>query len=163
MQVLSAFDHLYEIIGLAAVVLACGLAFAGRIQERLAAGLLLLDVFSIALLAWVIPLDPRLPVMELKAMLILAGYAAMTVRYSDRWIIALCGLQGFAVLLHLSHLLDVSIPRSVNGLMLNLTGWAMIITLVGAALARLVQPRSIPWEGRIPPTDQADSTVQREG
>ncbi|WP_428151701.1 hypothetical protein [Brevundimonas sp.] len=124
------YDNLYVFLGTGAVLVVCGAAVLfGSMRQRLAGLLQAADVFGILLLAAGVQPDDRLYLMDLKALLVLVVYGVMCFRWPDRWVILLTGLQGFAVLLHVSDLLDVSLPRSVNGLFLNAIGWAMLLVL----------------------------------
>lgn len=146
-QLLAAVDQLYEILATGAVLLVCGLAFACRDHRvRLAGVLQLADAFAIAMVASLIDPNDRLHLMDAKAFLVLAAYAGMTFRWPDRWLIVLTGLQGFAVLLHFSDLLDTAISWPVNRLLLNLTGWLMVLVLGAVATIRLLPQAANPGE-----------------
>ena len=139
--VTGTFADLYHILGTGAVIAVVGAALAfGSAHQRLAGVVQLIDMFGIAAVVALAHSEDRLYLVDAKAILILIAYGLMCFRWPDRWLILLTGLQGFAVLLHLSDWLDVSLPRSVNGLFLNVTGWAMLLVL-GTATAIHVMNR----------------------
>lgn len=129
------FDNLYVILGTAAVIAVSGAAIAfGSTRLRLVGLLQIAENFGIIFLAASASAGDRLLLMDAKSFVVLLAYGVMCFRWPDRWVILLTGLQGFAVLLHVSDMFDVSLPRSVNGLFLNVIGWAMLLVL-GTATA----------------------------
>lgn len=131
--VTGTFSNLHVILGTAAVLVVCGAAVAfGSTRLRLVGLLQAAEHFGIILLAAGASPGDRLLLVDAKSFVVLLVYGVMCFRWPDRWVILLTGLQGFAVLLHLSDLLDVSLPRSVNGLFLNVTGWGMLLVLATA-------------------------------
>lgn len=146
-QLLAAVDQLYEIFATGAVLVVCGLALACRDNHvRLAGVLQLADAFAIAMVASLLDPHDRHYLMDAKAFLVLAAYAAMTFRWPDRWLIVLTGLQGFAVLLHFSDWMDAAISWPVNRLLLNVTGWSMVLVLGAVAAIRLLPQAAGPGE-----------------
>ena len=146
---LQAFDHLYEVIAALSVLVVCGAAMVRpNAPLRAAAAIQLIDVFAIAVLSPL--LEPRdgFHLVDLKAVVVLAAYATITMRWRDRWIVILTGLQGFAVFIHLADALDGAITRSSNGLILNAIGWAM--------LSCLAVVTSVDWARRWDFGDRAD-------
>lgn len=122
--------NLLVILGTGLLVVVCGAAVAfGSTQLRLFALLLAAEHFGTILLVAGTSPDDRLLLMDAKSFVVLLVYGVICFRWPDRWVILLTGLQGFAVLIHLSDLMDLSLPRSVNGLFLNLIGWGMLLVL----------------------------------
>ncbi len=142
-RLLDGLNDLHEIIGAVSVLFVCGLAiaFGGR-PHRLASLVLLIEFFGAMALSPVLALLPHS--LDIKAALVLIAYAVLTVRWPDRWLILLTGLQGFAVLLRLAVWIDPTIVVPVNGLLLNVTGWLMLAVLGGAAIAHMSNRRSNP-------------------
>ena len=138
---LQAFDDLHQILAYMATVLTIGLAFVvGRGPERACALIMLTEnIVDIAMASWIDP-SVRWWMIHVKAVLILTAYGAVVWRWSDRWLVLLMGLQGFAVMLHLSTWLDATLLMSSHRLLLNGVGWLMAIVLatatVGGALKR---------------------------
>lgn len=139
-NLLTAIDHLYEIAAIAAVLVVCGTALAfGDKRLRLAGLVQLSDVFVIAAVSTVLDPNDQLGLLHYKALLVLFVYIFMTLRWSDRYLIILAGLQGFAVLIHFSDLIDPGVQWPVNRLLLNLTGWSMLAVLAIALGSRVIR------------------------
>lgn len=144
-RLLDVVNDLHEIIGVFAVLAVAGLAISlGGPRHRIAGLLTLADTFSLAILSAVLDGVDRHHVLDGKAVLVLIAYGIMTVRWPDRWLILLTGLQGFAVMLRLAARIDPTIVVPVNGLLLNVTGWLMLAVLAGAAVAHILRPRREP-------------------
>lgn len=138
-DLLAAIDHLYEIAAIAAVLLVCGVALVfGDKPIRLAGTVQLADVFVIATVSTLF--DPRdeLGLMHGKSLIVLLAYVVLMFLWRDRYLVVLTGLQGFAVLVHFSDLIDPSVQWPINRLLLNLTGWSMLGVLAIAAGAHLL-------------------------
>lgn len=144
---LEAFDDLHQILSYMAAVLTIGLAFVlGRGPERACALIMLAEyIVDIAMASWIDP-SVRWWMTHIKAVLILTVYGAVVWRWPNRWLILLMGLQGFAVMLHLSTWLDATLLMSSHRLLLNGVGWLMAIVLatatIGGALKRYDALRS---------------------
>lgn len=137
--VTGAFENLYQILGVAAMVVGYGFAVAfGSRTQKVAGALQLMEAFGIAWLTTLATPGDPLYLMDAKSILVLIAYCVMCYRWPDRWLVLMTGLQGFAVLLHISDWLDVSLPRSVNGLLLNATGWGMLLILTTATAIHVV-------------------------
>ncbi|WP_298162098.1 hypothetical protein [Brevundimonas sp.] len=135
----SAFDNLHVIIGTGAVVIVAGAALAfGSARLRLVGLLQVTEMICSTLLDAGASPDDRLLLMDVKSFVVLVVYGVMCFRWPDRWVVLLTGLQGFAVLIHLSDLLDLSLPRSVNGLFLNVTGWGMLLVIATATAIHIM-------------------------
>lgn len=138
--VTGAFSNLYVILGMGAAVLVWGAAVVfGTPRLRLVGLLQAVESFGIILLAAGAAPGDHLFLLDAKSFVVLAVYGVMCFRWPDRWMIVMTGLQGFAVLIHLSDMLDMSLPRSVNGLFLNVTGWAMLLVLAAATAAHAMR------------------------
>jgi len=137
--VTGAFSNLHVILSMAAALVVFGAAVAfGSTRLRLVALLQAAENFGIILLAAGASPSDRLLLMDVKSFVVLLAYGVMCFRWPDRWLILMTGLQGFAFLLHLSDVLDVSLPRSVNGLFLNAIGWGMLLVLATATAIHVV-------------------------
>lgn len=141
---LDAFDDLHKILGYMATALGVSLALAiGRGPERACAAIVLFETFvDIGVLSH-FDQSSRWWMVQIKAILILLTYAAAVWRWPDRWLMLLAGLQGFAVLLHLSTWIDASILLRVNSLLLNSVGWSMMIVLVSATIGGALKRRDL--------------------
>lgn len=138
----APINELHEIIGWGAVFLACGLALVmgGKIERT--AGLIgLADAFGLLVLTLVFSRYDRSILAEVKAAGILVAYGAMVVRWPAPWLVLMTALQAFAVLLHLSTFIDRTILSSVNGLLLNGVGWAMLVLLAAATIVQRFSQR----------------------
>ncbi|MGK2910709.1 MAG: hypothetical protein ACSLE1_13060 [Sphingobium sp.] len=134
---LSAIDDLNEIFGLLTVLGVCGVAILlGSRQQKLAGVVQLIDAFGIALFTAFVAREDRMIVGDLKSLIILACYCGLTIRWPDTFLILLTGLQGYAVSLHLAVWIDRSIQSPVNALLLNITGWLMLLVLVASVSFR---------------------------
>lgn len=134
-----AFDNLHVILGAGAVIAVCGAAVAlGSLPQKLMGVLQLLETFGIVWLTAGVAPEDRLYLVDAKSIVVLIAYGAMCYRWPDRGLILMTGLQGFAVILHVSDWLDVSLPRSINGLLLNSTGWGMLFVLGTATALHVV-------------------------
>lgn len=135
LQFLTAIDELHEIIAVGAVLAVCALAIGlGTLQQKLAGVVQFVDAFGLAIFSALLARPDRVFAIDGKALFVLAAYCALTIRWRDRLLIVLTGLQAFAVMLHLSVWLDNSILAPVNGLLLNITGWTMLAVLAVATL-----------------------------
>lgn len=76
---------------------------------------------------------------QVRAIIVFIAYGFAVLRWPDRWLVILAGLQGFAVILHLSTLLDEAILMPTTSLLLNVTGWSMLIILASASVAQVFQ------------------------
>lgn len=137
---LSALDDLHQILGYMATALAIVLALAlGRGPERACALVVLAETFvDIAVMSQVDP-SVRWWVVQIKAGLVLAAYAAAVWRWPDRWLILMMALQGCALLLHLSSWLDASLLARSNALLRNGIGWLMMILLASASIGKAIR------------------------
>ncbi len=142
---LVAVNDLHEIIGYVAVLIVTGLAIGlGGPRHKIAGVILLMESFSIVVLSSVSEGATRLVLQDGKAIVVLLAFGMMTVRWPDRWLILLTGLQAFAIMLRLAVWIDPSIIVPVNGLLLNITGWMMLAVLAAAMIARMLPPRELP-------------------
>ena len=64
-----------------------------------------------------------------KAVLLFAFYAGSSWRWPHNWLIVMTSLQFIDLLLVMALLVDASIMISVNGLIRNVIGWLMLLTL----------------------------------
>lgn len=137
---LAALDDLHQILGYMATALALGLALAlGRGPERACALIVVAETFvDIAVMSHIDP-SIRWWVVQIKAGLVLAAYAAAVWRWPDRWLILMMALQGCALLLHLSSWLDASLLARSNALLRNGIGWLMMILLASASIGKAIQ------------------------
>lgn len=137
---LAALDDLHQILGYMATALALGLALAlGRGPERACALIVVAETFvDIAVVSHIDP-SIRWWVVQIKAGLVLAAYAAAVWRWPDRWLILMMALQGCALLLHLSSWLDASLLARSNALLRNGIGWLMMILLASASIGKAIQ------------------------
>ena len=139
-RLLAAVNDLHEIIGNFAVLGMAALAIGlGGPRHKIAGAILLLESFSIAILSSLTEGATRLLLQDGKAILVLLAFGIMTVRWPDRWLILLTGLQAFAVMLLLAVWIDPSIVVPVNGLLLNITGWMMLAVLLAATVAHILR------------------------
>ncbi len=144
-RLLTAVNDLHEIIGYATVLMVIGLAIGlGGPRHKIAGAILLMESFSILLLSSLLEGYTRLVLQDGKAIVVLLAFSVMTVRWPDRWLIVLTGLQAFAVMLRLAVWIDPSIVVPVNGLLLNITGWMMLAVLAAATIAHILRPRESP-------------------
>lgn len=142
-QVFTAFDHLYEVLATLVVVAVCSLALVARETRLKMAGVVqLADFAGVALLASLIDPEDNLNLMDYRAGAVFFAYCLMVLKWPDRWIVLLGGLQGFAILLRLSDTVGADVPQSVSGLLLNATGWAMIAVLASVVAVDLLNRRS---------------------
>lgn len=137
---LSALDDLHQILGYMATALAVVLALAlGRGPERTCALIVVGETFvDIAVMSQIDP-SVRWWVVQIKAGLVLAAYAAAVWRWPDRWLILMMALQGCALLLHLSSWLDATLLMRSNALLRNSIGWLMMILLASAAIGKAIR------------------------
>ncbi|WP_332659066.1 hypothetical protein [Brevundimonas sp.] len=141
---LSAIDELHEILAVGSVVLVSALALIlGRGPERAAGLVLLIDAFGLVLLAGLLDQGDRVVLVHAKAVLVLGAYVVMTIRWHHRWLVLLAGLQAFAVLLHLVAWIDRSIVIFANALLLNATGWLMLLVLAVATVGNAFRRRDV--------------------
>lgn len=137
---LAALDDLHQILGYMATALALVLALGlGRGPERTCALIVVAETLvDIAVMSQVDP-SIRWWVVQIKAGLVLAAYAAAVWRWPDRWLILMMALQGCALLLHLSSWLDASLLARSNALLRNGIGWLMMILLASASIGKAIQ------------------------
>lgn len=137
---LAALDDLHQILGYMATALALVLALAlGRSPERACALIVVAEtIVDIAVMSHIDP-SIRWWVVQIKAGLVLAAYAAAVWRWPDRWLILMMALQGCALLLHLSSWLDASLLARSNALLRNGIGWLMMILLASASIGKAIQ------------------------
>lgn len=151
MDLLHALDRLYEILGFSGAFLVSGLALAfGRKPERACALIFLVDSLSLFLLIALFDYDDRLWMTHLKSILVLAAMGWMTLKWPDRWLIAVTGLQVFCVFLHLGKHIDPTILQQSNGLLLNGAAWLQIILLGGAFVSGLFERSDPRRRARLP-------------
>ena len=137
---LAALDDLHQILGYMATALALVLALGlGRGPDRTCALIVVAETLvDIAVMSQVDP-SIRWWVVQIKAGLVLAAYAAAVWRWPDRWLILMMALQGCALLLHLSSWLDASLLARSNALLRNGIGWLMMILLASASIGKAIQ------------------------
>ncbi|QYC08975.1 hypothetical protein [Brevundimonas nasdae] len=140
MDLLQALATLYQILGFAAgfIVIAVALLLGGP-SHRACAIIALVDALGLYVLMSALDLNQVEWMVQLRSILVFLAYGLVVFRWSDRWLVLLMGLQGFAVLLHLSNLLDDSIHTATTSLLLNATGWLMLILLATASVAHAFQ------------------------
>lgn len=127
---LMAVDNLYEILGYFAVVAVSLAALAlGSVRERLVAVIFLLDAVTISAVDLYLDGWWRIWTMFGKAVLLFAFYAGSSWRWPHSWLIVMTSLQFIDLLLVMALLVDASIMISVNGLIRNVIGWLMLLTL----------------------------------
>lgn len=142
---LSSIDELHEIVAVAALLSVCMAALVvGGVRERLVAAITLIDAFGVPWLEIALDRQSAIVGVEIKAVLVVLAYGAMSWRWTSRWLIVLTALQFLTLLLLLARLVDGSIPLNVNSLVRNVVGWLMLLTLAVAAL-KAAQAR---WIGR---------------
>lgn len=140
MDLLQALATLYQILGFFAGLLVIGLALAiGQTPHRLCALIALIDALGLYLLMSALDLEQVEWMVQLRSALVFLAYGLVVYHWKDRWLILLMGLQGFAVLLHLSAQFDDSILRPTTGLLLNATGWLMLTVLLTATIVSAFQ------------------------
>lgn len=140
MDLLQALATLYQILGFSAgfLVIAIALAFGGA-PHRACAMIALFDALGLYVLMSALDLNQVEWMVQVRSVLVFLAYGCVVFRWKDRWLVLLMGLQGFAVLLHLSTLLDDSILMPTTSLLLNGTGWLMLIILASASIASAFQ------------------------
>lgn len=140
MDLLQALATLYQILGFFAgfLVIAITLALGGP-PHRACAIIALFDALGLYVLMSALNLDQVDWMVQLRSVFVFFAYGFAVFRWRDRWLILLMGLQGFAVLLHLSNILDATIHPSTTSLLLNATGWLMLILLATASVAYAFQ------------------------
>ena len=144
-RLLASVNDLHEIIGTVAVLAVTALAIGlGGPRHKIASAILLVETFSLVVLSSLLQGAARLHLLDGKAILVLLAFGMMTVRWPDRWVILLTGLQAFAVMLRLAVWIDPSIVVPVNGLLLNITGWMMLAVLLAATIAHILRSRHSP-------------------
>jgi hypothetical protein len=140
MDLLQALATLYQILGFFAGFIVIGLALVlGGPPHRACAIIALFDALGLYVLMSALDLDQVDWMVQVRSILVFLAYGLVVFRWSDRWLVLLMGLQGFAVLMHLSNLLDDSIHASTTSLLLNATGWLMLILLATASVAHAFQ------------------------
>ena len=144
-QALQAVNDLHEIIGLGTIVFTIALALIfGRTPHRVCAVMLAFETFGMVLLLSALTQEQRFLATKIRALVFVFAYAALTVRWRDRWLILLTGLQGYATLVHIAAWIDPTIWLGANSLVLNVVGWLMIATLAGASLSQAFNRRRSP-------------------
>ncbi|WP_292226570.1 hypothetical protein [Brevundimonas sp.] len=140
MDLLQALATLYQILGFFAgfLVIAIALVLGGP-PHRACAIIALFDALGLYVLMSALNLDQVDWMVQLRSVFVFFAYGFTVFRWRDRWLILLMGLQGFAVLLHLSNILDRTIHPSTTSLLLNATGWLMLILLATASVAHAFQ------------------------
>ncbi len=140
MDVLHAIDRLYEILGFSGAFLVSGFALAvGRRPERACALVYLIDGLSMFVLVALFEYRERLWMTHMKSVVFLAAMAMLTIKWPNRWLIVVTGLQVFCVLLHLGMMVDPTILQQSNGLLLNGAGWLQLIVLAAATIGGLFE------------------------
>lgn len=140
MDLLQALATLYQILGFSAGFLAIAIALAfGGAPHRACAVIALFDALGLYVLMSALDLNQVEWMVQVRSVLVFLAYGCAVYRWKDRWLVLLMGLQGFAVLLHLSTLLDDSILMPTTSLLLNGTGWLMLLILVTATITHAFQ------------------------
>lgn len=140
MDLLQALATVYQILGFSAVFIVIIVAMVlGGSPHRACALIALFDALGLYVLMSALDLKQVEWMVQARSILILLAYSAAVFRWRDRWLVVLMGLQGFAVLLHLSTRLDDGILMPTTSLLLNVTGWSMLIILGAASIASALQ------------------------
>lgn len=140
MDLLQALATVYQILGFSAVFLVITVAMVfGGPPHRACALIALFDALALYVLMSALDLKQVEWMVQIRSVLVLLAYSGVVVRWRDRWLVMLMGLQGFAVILHLSTMLDDDILMPTTSLLLNVTGWSMLIILTSATVAWALQ------------------------
>lgn len=140
MDLLQALATVYQILGFSAVFLVITVAMVfGGPPHRACALIALFDALALYVLMSALDLKQVEWMVQVRSVLVLLAYSGVVVRWRDRWLVMLMGLQGFAVILHLSTMLDDDILMPTTSLLLNVTGWSMLIILTSATVAWALQ------------------------
>lgn len=140
MDLLQALATVYQILGFSAVLLVITVAMVfGGPPHRACALIALFDALALYVLMSALDLKQVEWMVQVRSVLVLLAYSGVVVRWRDRWLVMLMGLQGFAVILHLSTMLDDDILMPTTSLLLNVTGWSMLIILTSATVAWALQ------------------------
>lgn len=128
---LSLFDDLHQILGIAAVLvaIAAGLVLGSR-PYRLAAVVMMIETFGWLGFSWVLDQADKVVFNHGKSILVAALLALIVLRHRSFGLVVLLALQLVAVSIHLSIWIERSIPADVNALVLNGVGWGMVATLL---------------------------------
>lgn len=140
MDLLQALATVYQILGFSAVFLVITVAMVfGGPPHRACALIALFDALALYVLMSALDLKQVEWMVQVRSVLVLLAYSGVVFRWRDRWLVMLMGLQGFAVILHLSTMLDDDILMPTTSLLLNVTGWSMLIILTSATVAWALQ------------------------
>lgn len=140
MDLLQALATVYQILGFSAVFLVITVAMVfGGPPHRACALIALFDALALYVLMSALDLKQVEWMVQVRSVLVLLAYSGVVFRWRDRWLVMLMGLQGFAVILHLSTMLDDDILMPTTSLLLNVTGWSMLIILTSASVAWALQ------------------------
>ncbi len=140
MDLLQALATVYQILGFSAVFLVITVAMVfGGPPHRACALIALFDALALYVLMSALDLKQVEWMVQVRSVLVLLAYSGVVFRWRDRWLVMLMGLQGFAVILHLSTMLDDDILMPTTSLLLNVTGWSMLIILTSATVAWTLQ------------------------
>lgn len=140
MDLLQALATVYQILGFSAVFLVITVAMVfGGPPHRACALIALFDALALYVLMSALDLKQVEWMVQVRSVLVLLAYSGVVFRWRDRWLVMLMGLQGFAVILHLSNMLDDDILMPTTSLLLNVTGWSMLIILTSASVAWTLQ------------------------
>ena len=140
MDLLQALATVYQILGFSAVFLVITVAMVfGGPPHRACALIALFDALALYVLMSALDLKQVEWMVQVRSVLVLLAYSGVVFRWRDRWLVMLMGLQGFAVILHLSTMLDDNILMPTTSLLLNVTGWSMLIILTSATVAWALQ------------------------
>lgn len=140
MDLLQALATVYQILGFSAVFLVITVAMVfGGPPHRACALIALFDALALYVLMSALDLKQVEWMVQVRSVLVLLAYSGVVFRWRDRWLVVLMGLQGFAVILHLSTMLDDDILMPTTSLLLNVTGWSMLIILTSATVAWALQ------------------------
>lgn len=140
MDLLQALATVYQILGFSAVFLVITVAMVfGGPPHRACALIALFDALALYVLMSALDLKQVEWMVQVRSVLVLLAYSGVVVRWRDRWLVMLMGLQGFAVILHLSTMLDDDILMPTTSRLLNVTGWSMLIILTSATVAWALQ------------------------
>lgn len=127
MTLWAPFDELHEILGTGAIAVAIGTSLAiGSRPYRLAALVLILEVFGWLGFTWLFDQGDRILFGHFKSLIVAALLSLIVLRHRSAGLVVMLGLQFVAVIFHLSVWLERSIPASINAFVLNAVGWAML-------------------------------------
>lgn len=135
----APIDELHEIIAKFAIIITIVLSLIlGNRPQKVAGLVLLADAFGLAVIYMLLERRAGVHLVDLKSLLILGAYVAMTLRWPDRWIVLLTGLQLFAVFIRAAAYVDQDVMNQVTALLLNGAGWLMIGTLAVVTVVEII-------------------------